>query len=95
MSAKIKVVTHSSKFHTDDIFAVAALAYQLSSNNQFNNFLIIQVFFLPVLAYFFWWYRRVSSEHNEASFVNTMRMNMLASVCTNAAFITLFLIEKI
>jgi 1,4-dihydroxy-2-naphthoate polyprenyltransferase len=76
------------------IFAVAALAYQLSSNDQFNNFLIIQVFFLPVLAYFFWWYRRVSSEHNEASFVNTMRMNMLASVCTNAAFIILFLIEK-
>ncbi len=76
------------------IFAVAALAYQLNSNDQFNSFLIIQIFFLPVLAYFFWWYRRVSSEHNEASFVNTMRMNILASVCTNSAFITLFLIEK-
>ena len=76
------------------IFAVAALAYQLNTNNQFNHFLIIQVFFLPVLAYFFWWYRQVRSEHTAASFVNTMRMNMLASVCTNAAFITLFLIEK-
>jgi 1,4-dihydroxy-2-naphthoate polyprenyltransferase len=76
------------------VFAVAVLAYQLISNNQFNNFLIIQLFFLPVLAYFFWWYRQVSIEHNAASFVNTMRMNMLASVCTNAAFITLFLIEK-
>jgi 1,4-dihydroxy-2-naphthoate polyprenyltransferase len=76
------------------IFAVAALAYQLIFNNQLNSFLIIQLFFLPVLAYFFWWYRQVSTEHNAASFVNTMRMNMLASVCTNAAFITLFLIEK-
>jgi 1,4-dihydroxy-2-naphthoate polyprenyltransferase len=76
------------------IFAVAALAYQLISNDQFNSFLIIQLFFLPVLAYFFWWYRQVSTEHNAASFVNTMRMNMIASVCTNAAFITLFLIEK-
>jgi 1,4-dihydroxy-2-naphthoate octaprenyltransferase len=77
------------------IFAVATLALQLISNNQFNSFLIIQVFFLPVLAYFFWWYRQVSREHNAASFVNTMRMNMLASICSNAAFITLFLIEKI
>lgn len=77
------------------VLAVIVLAYQLVSVNQFNSFLIIQLFFLPVLAYFFWWYRQVSTEHNAANFVNTMRMNMLASVCTNAAFITLFLIEKI
>lgn len=77
------------------IFAVAALAYQMISQYQLDSFLIIQLFFLPVLAYFFWWYSKVRREHNAASFVNTMRMNMLASTCTNAAFITLFLIEKI
>ena len=76
------------------VAAVAVLAFQLIAANQFNSFLIIQVFFVPVLAYFFWWFRQVSAEHNAASFVNTMRMNLLASVCTNAAFITLFLIEK-
>jgi len=77
------------------IFAVAALAWQLISKNQFNSFLIIQLFFLPVLIYFFWWFRQVNREHNAASFVNTMRMNMLASLCSNAAFITLFIIEKV
>jgi 1,4-dihydroxy-2-naphthoate polyprenyltransferase len=77
------------------IVAVAALAYQLISNDQFNHFLVIQLFFLPVLAYFFWWYRQVRISNSAANFVNTMRMNMLASICTNAAFITLFLIEKI
>jgi len=76
------------------LLAVSTLAWQLISNNQFNSFLIIQIFFIPVLAYFFWWYNKVRTEHNAASFVNTMRMNILASVCTNAAFITLFLIEK-
>lgn len=76
------------------IFAVVALAYQMISQHQLNSFMIIQVFFLPVLAYFFWWYSKVRREHNAASFVNTMRMNILASTCTNAAFITLFLIEK-
>ena len=75
-------------------FAVAALAYQLVSNMQQNSFLIIQIFFIPVLVYFFWWFREVVRNNTAANFVNTMRMNMVASVCTNIAFITLFLIER-
>ena len=76
------------------IFAMAALAFQLISTAQQNAFLIIQSFFVPVLVYFLWWFRRVSLKHTAANFVNTMTMTVLASVCTNAAFITLFLIEK-
>ena len=75
-------------------FAVSTLAYQLISTKQQNSFFIIQIFFIPVLVYFFWWFRRVTLKHTAANFVNTMRMTVLASVCTNAAFITLFLIEK-
>ena len=75
-------------------FAVATLAYQLISTLQQNGFFIIQLFFLPVLVYFFWWFRKVSLTQAAANFTNTMRMTILASVCTNAAFITLFLIEK-
>ena len=77
------------------VFAVSTLAYQLMSTLQQNSFFIIQIFFIPVLVYFFWWFRQVSLKHTAANFVNTMRMTMLASVCTNAAFITLFLIEKL
>jgi 1,4-dihydroxy-2-naphthoate octaprenyltransferase len=76
-------------------FAVSTLAYQLISTLQQNSFFIIQIFFIPVLVYFFWWFRQVSLQHTAANFVNTMRMTLLASVCTNAAFITLFLIEKL
>ncbi len=77
------------------LFAVSTLAYQLISTLQQNSFFIIQIFFIPVLVYFFWWFRQVTLKHTAANFVNTMRMTMLASVCTNAAFITLFLIEKL
>ena len=77
------------------VFAVSTLAYQLISTLQQNSFFIIQIFFIPVLVYFLWWFRQVSLKHTAANFVNTMRMTMLASVCTNAAFITLFLIEKL
>ena len=76
------------------LFAVAALGYQLISSLQQNNFFIIQLFFLPVLLFFFWWFNKTMHNQTAANFVNTMRMNILASVCTNAAFITLFLIEK-
>lgn len=76
-------------------FAVTTLAYQLISTLQQTSFFIIQIFFLPVLVYFFWWFRQVALKHTTANFVNTMRMTILASVCTNAAFITLFIIEKL
>lgn len=77
------------------LFAVSTLAYQLISTLQQNSFFIIQIFFIPVLVYFFWWFRQVVRKHSTANFVNTMRMTVLASLCTNAAFITLFLIEKL
>jgi 1,4-dihydroxy-2-naphthoate polyprenyltransferase len=75
--------------------AVSTLAYQLISAPQQKSFFIIQIFFIPVLVYFVWWFRQVTLKHTAANFVNTMRMTVLASVCTNAAFITLFLIEKL
>ncbi len=76
------------------MLAITALAIQLFSSMQQQSFFIIQLFFLPVLIYFFWWFKKVVDNHAAANFVRTMRMNMLASLCTNAAFITLFLIER-
>jgi 1,4-dihydroxy-2-naphthoate polyprenyltransferase len=76
------------------ILAVSCLAILLISTLKQNSFFIIQVFFIPVLVYFFWWFREVVRNNEAANFTNTMRMNVLASICTNAAFITLFLIEK-
>jgi 1,4-dihydroxy-2-naphthoate octaprenyltransferase len=74
--------------------AMALLAYQLFTLQQLQEFLILQLFFIPVLVFFFWWFYKVFHNQQAANFVNTMRMNLLASVCTNAAFITLFLMEK-
>lgn len=73
---------------------MSTLAYHLISTLQVNGFIVVQIFLLPVPLYFFWWFKLVYYNHSAANFVNTMRMNILASVCTNAAFITLFLIEK-
>jgi 1,4-dihydroxy-2-naphthoate polyprenyltransferase len=77
------------------MLAMAVLGYYLISTLQINSFYILQAFFFPVLVYFFWWFSKVYKNHSAANFVYTMQMNLIASVCSNAAFITVFLIEKI
>lgn len=37
---------------------------------------------------------KVRKDITEANFENTMRMNIIASICTNAAFIAVLIIEK-
>ena len=74
--------------------AIITLAYYFGNNLELDRFFLIQICMLPVLVYFFWWFYRVSKNVSEANFKNTMRMNILASACTNGAFILLFIIEK-
>ena len=74
--------------------AMAALGFYLALNMELGKFFIIQIFLVPVLVYFFSWFYKVYHDTTEANFKNTMRMNLLASVFTNAAFIFLFIIEK-
>ncbi|MEO6538005.1 MAG: UbiA family prenyltransferase [Ferruginibacter sp.] len=76
------------------ILAICSLALYFGNNLELDRFFLIQIFMFPVLVYFFWWFYKVARNIKEANFTNTMRMNILASACTNAAFITVFIIEK-
>lgn len=80
---------------TGIIYAMAfsMLALHFFSNLEWNRFLLLQIFMLPVLVYFFIWFGKVLKNTNEANFKNTMRMNLLASTCTNAGFITLLILH--
>ncbi|MEO6818584.1 MAG: UbiA family prenyltransferase [Ginsengibacter sp.] len=73
-------------------FAFAVLFWIFLNNHQLNNFLILQVSMLPVFVYFFYWFYRVFNDESQANFENTMRMNVLASVCSNAGFITILIL---
>ncbi len=75
--------------------SMTTLGIYLGQNAEFNNFLIMQIFLFPVLVYFFWWFYRVYHNNTAANFVNTMQMNILASVCTNAAFIFLCITKQL
>lgn len=58
-------------------------------------FYILQVFFLPVIAYFGYWFYLVIQDTRAANFRNTMRMNWIAAICMNSCFLVLIIINRI
>ncbi len=74
--------------------AMTSLALYFSYNLEFQSFLIFQIWLLPVLVYFVWWMAKVWKDSSFANFKNTMRMNTLASACTNAAFLTILILNR-
>ena len=77
------------------IYAIAMLVvgYVFFSSLMFREFFVLLIFFLPILVYFLWWASKVWKSEKAADFINTMRMNFLASTCTNAAFITVLIMN--
>ena len=94
------VKTISYKLGYTGTFVFCAVIYTIAfifmaqffiSNNKAGKFWVISIFFIPVIVYFLRWFAQVRKDNKAASFRNTMRMNWLASSCTNAAFITLLI----
>jgi 1,4-dihydroxy-2-naphthoate octaprenyltransferase len=72
-------------------FAMLLMAYYFFSTLQINEFYLLATSMLPILVYFFIWIVKVWKDPMQANFTNTMRMNLLASVCTNAGFIAVLI----
>lgn len=80
---------------TGIVYALAfcMLGLQFFLNVEMNSFIILETIMLPVIVYFFIWFKKVLKNNEEANFKNTMRMNVLASVCSNIGFITILIIH--
>lgn len=74
--------------------AFALLFSYYASVNKLFLFGTLLLFFLPVLVYFTVWFLRVNKNIAYADFKHTMRMNTIASACTNLAFITILIINQ-
>lgn len=77
------------------VIAFSLLFYYLQANQQINYFIILNTFFIPVLFYFLQWAILCWKDATKANFQHTMRMNWIASVCTNLAFLTLIILQQI
>lgn len=75
--------------------AMLFLGYTFFSSLLIAQFFVLLLFFSPILVYFFWWAAKVWKQTEEADFTNTMRMNILASTCTNLGFITVLILNHL
>lgn len=71
--------------------AFAVLAVHFFAQGEGTKFYVLATCLLPVLVYFNVWAVKVWKNTAAASFENMMRMNLLASCCTNIAFIILII----
>lgn len=75
--------------------AEALLYVYFNSRGQQAHFWLLQLFFLPILLYFLLWWTKVLKNPGNASFHYAMRMNLIAAICTNSAFLLMFLMNHI
>jgi len=76
------------------VVAMLFVGYTFFSSLMIKEFFILAIFFLPILVYFLWWAVKVWKDESFADFKHTMQMNVLASICTNAAFITILTMNQ-
>jgi 1,4-dihydroxy-2-naphthoate polyprenyltransferase len=77
------------------LFLVAGfLFYRLFSDQGHLNFFILYLLvLLPVVLFFLYWMRRVWLNEDAASFRNSLKMNVVSTLCTTAFFITLIILN--
>lgn len=74
--------------------ALGILFYYYINSKQMTSFLVLQIFFIPILVFFVRWFLKVWKDENQANFAYTMQMNWMASTCTSMAFITLIILHQ-
>jgi 1,4-dihydroxy-2-naphthoate octaprenyltransferase len=74
--------------------AATTLMYVFSGlNGKPEHFTLFLVCTMPVVLYFLYWLSRVWKNDRAADFGNSLRMNILATLCTTAYFITLIFLN--
>lgn len=73
------------------LFSAAAilLYFYFSNQNSINNFYYFLFYTLPVVLFFCYWMIKVWHNESAANFKNSLRMNVVATLCMTAYFTTL------
>lgn len=84
-------------------FAFSALLYLTGEaalffyfrKTKISHFYLLQAFFLPIVVYFIAWWIKVRENKRLADFRHAMRMNLVAALCMNSAFIILLILNTL
>jgi 1,4-dihydroxy-2-naphthoate octaprenyltransferase len=63
------------------------------SKSQLSYLYVFLVIMLPVVLFFLYWMQRVWQSGQEASYKNSLKMNVLSTLCTSLFFITLIVLS--
>lgn len=100
--AKDNITTISMQMGKRGTFIFCSLMYTVAlsilwlyykSHELYKPFIVLIIFFCPVIVYFVQWFLKVLKNESIADFKHTMQMNWLASTCTSLAFITIILLQ--
>jgi 1,4-dihydroxy-2-naphthoate octaprenyltransferase len=75
--------------------AMLMMAHLFLSTLQISEFRALATCMLPTLVYFFIWAVNSWKDPRQANFKNAMRMNLLASLCTNTGFIAVLIMNRL
>lgn len=68
------------------MLAFLVLGLHFGLQLELDRFLILLIFFLPVIVYFLWWAKQVWKNPGKADFQHLMKMNIISAICSTAAF---------
>ena len=77
------------------LIAFLLLGKYFYSSQQQKQFFIIATCMLPIIVYFTIWALKVLKDVRNANYENTMRINLVASLCTNLGFIIVLIYSHI
>ena len=78
------------------LFSTIGFCYFFSEQNDWgsNNFILYLICMAPALIFYNYWLVNCWKDQSNANFKNTMRMNLIGSICLNLFFALLIFLEK-
>jgi 1,4-dihydroxy-2-naphthoate octaprenyltransferase len=74
------------------LLAFLLMAHYFYSTLQWTEFYVLATCMLPVVVYFLMWAVRVWKDPAQANYANSVRMNILGSICLNVGFVLVLII---
>lgn len=74
--------------------ATVLMYFLFSQKEQLNFFYLFLLILLPVVLFFLYWMKKVWRVQEEANFKNSLRMNVLSTLCTTVFFVTIIVLKR-
>lgn len=74
--------------------ATALMYWFFNGSGEINFFYLFLAIMLPVVLFFLYWMARVWADSDAANFENSLKMNIVATLCTTTYFLLLIILKQ-